>query len=68
MTSLSQADGLITRRDVGRKVHAILEATISAAMQCRHEENIVVVGELVFIFTFEFPIRVVDQDEDPRAP
>jgi hypothetical protein len=37
-------------------------AAISATMQCRHKQNIVVVDELIFIFSFKFPIGVVDQD------
>jgi hypothetical protein len=37
-------------------------SAISATMQCRHKQNIVVVDELIFIFSFKFPIGVVDQD------
>lgn len=39
----------------------------SASMQCGNKQDIIVVGQLVFVFTFEFPVGVIDQDEDART-
>ncbi len=50
--------------DVRRGCHVGTEelSAISATMQCRHKQNIVVVDDLIFIFSFKFPIGIVDQD------
>ena len=36
-------------------------------MQCGHEQDGVVGLELVFLFTLEFPVRIIDEDEDTGA-
>ena len=36
-------------------------------MQCRHEQDVVSVLELVGLFAFKLPVRIVDEDKDARS-
>lgn len=36
-------------------------------MESRHEENIISRLQDIFLLALELPVRIVDQDEDPRT-
>ena len=36
-------------------------------MKSRYKQNIIAIHHFVFVFTFEFPVRIVDQNQDART-